>query len=479
MTVSPQQSPRETANAVSTNAEVKTATSVQEESVIQKRFPLPDLQIAIPPVNNGAATARSSTPVAASSPIRLSTPARTLPVMMHPRSESAREILEETNDNESHEPNIFLNIYDISKANGCLWFFRAGIFHCGIEIFENEYSYGGHPDDTTGVVCAKPGSVSGAKFRSKMPLGYTNLEPIEVQAEIIILSKEWSGNQYDPFRRNCNHFCDRLARHLTGQGIPKYINRITKMEKLVRCCIPLVQRSNIRPITYGDDIPEIALTKQEQKQHMEAVMNRVLIDAALSQKQKGNTFFIKGSFEAAVQCYTKALSYLQQHSSPDRRDQSLHGLFPSLYVNLAACGLKLKQYQQTVDYCTQALKYDEMNAKAHFRRGVAHMSLGALEQARTDLVRAKQLSPSDLSILNELHNLYEKEKEIKDKEAKAFSRMFTPASPAAAVGKVPLQTCAVVEVSKFSLHAAAVERPPAFPRQTTPKHLNSNQSVEL
>merc|ERR1712203_1000668 len=74
-------------------------------------------------------------------------------------------------------------------------------------------------------------------------------------------SRQWPGNTYDPFKRNCNHFSDALCKELFGKGAPSHVNRFTKSRFIrcvfYRCVVPVgrcLERFYIeKGVTYNDD----------------------------------------------------------------------------------------------------------------------------------------------------------------------------------------------------------------------------------
>lgn len=63
-------------------------------------------------------------------------------------------------------------------------------------------------------------------------------------------------------------------------------------------------------------------------------------------------------------------------------------------------------------------------AKALYRRALAHVVLKEDEEAEEDLVRANELVKDDKAILGELHKVRQREKDKKEKEKKAYKRLF-------------------------------------------------------
>lgn len=62
--------------------------------------------------------------------------------------------------------------------------------------------------------------------------------------------------------------------------------------------------------------------------------------------------------------------------------------------------------------------------KALYRRALAYVALKQEEEAEGDLLAALQVVPGDKAISDELANVKQHKKEKRDKEKKAFKKMF-------------------------------------------------------
>uniref|UniRef100_A0A7S0AHT5 PPPDE domain-containing protein n=1 Tax=Pyrodinium bahamense TaxID=73915 RepID=A0A7S0AHT5_9DINO len=306
-------------------------------------------------------------------------------------------------EDEDTKSNVFCNVYDIlPRVNAIMRCFDSdwGIYHTGVQVHGLEFAYGGHPDSGTGVFCARPRSAKGARFREQVPVGYAELDSLELRQAVAEISKQWPGDMYDPFKRNCNHFSDFLCRELTGQGAPPYINRFTTSSLVrgvfYRCLVPLgrcLERFYEPPsITYSDDIgvagedgtagDELGITGVRG-------INQVLLEAATMQKAKANKLFGEKAYSAAKSSYWKALGYLDAMSRRTEEDaeacRQVEAVRRALLLNLAACDLKSESYEEAVGRCREVLALDPGNAKALYRRGVALSHLGAYQEALADL----------------------------------------------------------------------------------------------
>ncbi|KAL5708197.1 Peptidyl-prolyl cis-trans isomerase fkbp42 [Ranunculus cassubicifolius] len=147
-------------------------------------------------------------------------------------------------------------------------------------------------------------------------------------------------------------------------------------------------------------------------------------------KLKGNALFKDEKLTEAIQQYEKVLAYLGDtlvaNSSHKHREMVLGVKIPC-HLNIAACFLKLKRYEETINHSNFVLAEDENHVKALYRRGKAKAELGRTDAAREDFVKASNLSPSDKTIKNELLLLAESEKKaVYEKQKELYKGIFGP-----------------------------------------------------
>ena len=157
-----------------------------------------------------------------------------------------------------------------------------------------------------------------------------------------------------------------------------------------------------------------------------------VIGAIATIKDIGSRLFKAGDLSKALAKYNKAESYLKDYFpddlSGDQIDE-LNKLKASVFLNIALVSLKLEKYSEVLRSATQALDCDGIDdkskAKALYRRGSALLKLKNEEDSLRDFEQALKLSPGDAAILRGIDSVKKSEKQRKEREKKAFSKMFS------------------------------------------------------
>ena len=133
--------------------------------------------------------------------------------------------------------------------------------------------------------------------------------------------------------------------------------------------------------------------------------------------------------------------------APPELKDSYDALLAPLLLNSALAAVRVGQARVAVDSATRALDRLELNsadkgkaatpcshisslivcghvAKALYRRALGRAALKEDEEAEQDLVNAHELVKDDAAILAELDKVRARRKEKRDKEKKAFKKMF-------------------------------------------------------
>lgn len=104
--------------------------------------------------------------------------------------------------------------------------------------------------------------------------------------------------------------------------------------------------------------------------------------------------------------------------------QEVNSLKLSANLNLSLSYLKLQNYFDARDSATEALKFDENNEKAYFRRGQALLSLGEPHLATKDFNEVLRLEPNNKAGQAQLVACQKQIKEQLSREKKIYANMF-------------------------------------------------------
>ncbi|KAK3131770.1 hypothetical protein QOZ80_6AG0511160 [Eleusine coracana subsp. coracana] len=141
-------------------------------------------------------------------------------------------------DAEASTP-VFLNVYDVTPANGYARWLGLGVYHSGVQVHGVEYAYGAHDGPSSGIFEVVPRRCPGYTFRESVLVGTTDLTRAEVRALMADLAADFPGDAYNLVSRNCNHFCDAACRRLVRAArIPRWVNRLAKIGVVFTCVIP-------------------------------------------------------------------------------------------------------------------------------------------------------------------------------------------------------------------------------------------------
>ena len=128
---------------------------------------------------------------------------------------------------------VSVNVYDLTPGNANIRCLGVGFYHSGLVVGGCEYSFAGHPINSTGVFKNTPRVVQNApgqeaQFYRNIPIGISKLTASQIQSKLSALKERFIGKSYNLIRRNCNHFADEFCRAIMdNQGIPGWINRLS------------------------------------------------------------------------------------------------------------------------------------------------------------------------------------------------------------------------------------------------------------
>jgi len=107
-------------------------------------------------------------------------------------------------------------------------------------------------------------------------------------------------------------------------------------------------------------------------------------------------------------------------------EKEITALKVTLYSNLAACYIKLENWDQVVRYTTDALTLDDKNSKCYFRRSAAWEAKKEWEKALKDAQTCVEVADhADKAFDVALRRIKKEMEKIKGKEKKMAQKMFS------------------------------------------------------
>ncbi|KAK1220133.1 peptidyl-prolyl cis-trans isomerase cpr6 [Marasmius sp. AFHP31] len=163
----------------------------------------------------------------------------------------------------------------------------------------------------------------------------------------------------------------------------------------------------------------------------------VALEIATKVRELGNKLFKEGKHDLALAKYQKSIRYLDVHynlpeDASEELKQSYSALLVPLLLNSALAGIRTQppsasNADTAIKSATRALGLELSTAdkaKALYRRALAHVLRKDDDEAEKDLTEASKLVPDDQAIAGELAKVKQRKKEKRDKEKKAFAKMF-------------------------------------------------------
>jgi len=129
---------------------------------------------------------------------------------------------------------VTLHIYNagtsglVKGLNSVLRPLGTGAFHCGVEVYDLEWSYSdtsffSDDPEATGVFFSWPRKCEGHSYSESISLGSTLVSESAVMKLIESFEQTWKGEEYDILEHNCCHFCKELCKMLGVERIPPWV----------------------------------------------------------------------------------------------------------------------------------------------------------------------------------------------------------------------------------------------------------------
>ncbi|KAF7721335.1 cytochrome P450 monooxygenase 9 [Apophysomyces ossiformis] len=150
------------------------------------------------------------------------------------------------------------------------------------------------------------------------------------------------------------------------------------------------------------------------------------IDAAAAKKTEGNDFYKKNAYDQALFAYKKGREYIIDlwDCEPEELDQCRQ-LVIALQVNICACYLKLRQWDNAIEVGENALMRDPSNVKAYYRIAQAYLEKTEFEKGIQCIEAGLQAAPTDPDLKSMLHTLRNREKKWLEDSKNIYAKMIS------------------------------------------------------
>ncbi|XP_066157485.1 peptidyl-prolyl cis-trans isomerase FKBP8-like isoform X2 [Euwallacea fornicatus] len=156
-------------------------------------------------------------------------------------------------------------------------------------------------------------------------------------------------------------------------------------------------------------------------------------------RERGNWWYQRGEHTLAIQCYRRALDYLNEVESENAEKPSdsvlQHLLEDRLKVlnNMASAQIKMELFEQALVSLQTVLCCQPDNIKALFRKAKIHTAKNELPQALKLFEKARSLEPEDPLIVKEILLVSGLIHKQKNSEKEYARRMFANVTPSGAL----------------------------------------------
>uniref|UniRef100_A0A7S2AW00 peptidylprolyl isomerase n=2 Tax=Octactis speculum TaxID=3111310 RepID=A0A7S2AW00_9STRA len=151
------------------------------------------------------------------------------------------------------------------------------------------------------------------------------------------------------------------------------------------------------------------------------------IEAAKTLKEAGTAEFKKKSWALAASKYADAAAMVDDMLEGEDNAAALE-LYVSCLGNASQCYINMSDWGGAASNSTNVLEKNEDNVKALYRRGLARLRMGMLDEAKADLMKAYKLDGKNKAVKKELANLKKALVEAKKKEKATFGGLFNKVS---------------------------------------------------
>jgi len=148
------------------------------------------------------------------------------------------------------EVTVTLHLYNVPASHSAKASARPSNprpFHCGVEVYQCEWSYSatgstsGAESPANRISCCQPKTCEGQAYTESLPLGTTAASEDEVLKILQALRRSWSTTGTERQGRTCVLFAEEFCQRLGVQPLPEWVLELPALEKKLErqgaiCC---------------------------------------------------------------------------------------------------------------------------------------------------------------------------------------------------------------------------------------------------
>ncbi|XP_014282311.1 peptidyl-prolyl cis-trans isomerase FKBP8 [Halyomorpha halys] len=166
--------------------------------------------------------------------------------------------------------------------------------------------------------------------------------------------------------------------------------------------------------------------KEEPPIHNLNAMDR--IKNGLKKKERGNWWYSRDENTLAINCYRRALDYLDDTDIPEpHSEEDVHKLLEErlkTYNNLGAAQMKVSAFDAALMSVNNVLAAQPENVKALFRKAKILKEKGELQESINVIKQALSHEPESQTLQQELSSLMAAQRKVNSKQRELYKKMM-------------------------------------------------------
>ncbi|KAH3767505.1 peptidyl-prolyl cis-trans isomerase FKBP4 [Pelomyxa schiedti] len=174
---------------------------------------------------------------------------------------------------------------------------------------------------------------------------------------------------------------------------------------------------------------EVTLTSFDQPKAAYQLTAPEQLEMAEKKRLEGNALYTQNKLVRALKKYKKALEFIDSDIKMSEEEKAkAKKLKLPCYLNIAACKIATKEWNEVLENCKKALDLDPRNPRGIFRRGKAYAAIGEWDSAERDFNEVLLQQPTNADARKELQLLKAKIAKQQQRDRKTFDSIFSKLS---------------------------------------------------